>query len=143
MSANLDLVRAFFAGGPDDLVAAIEDPEWVRRTRHALEPLLAPDFEFVTVREAVGGPEGLPGVEGFFAAYRGYAEMWRSYTLQPERIVEVGDQVVVEARVSGTTRTGGVALEQAVAAVYTFEGGRIKRIEEFSDVASAHGAAHG
>ena len=141
MSANLDLVRAFFAGAPDDLVAAIEDPEWVRRAGQALEPLLTRDFEFVTVQEGVGMPEMRRGIDGFFDAYRTYAEMWVSYSLRPERFVEVGDKVVAEAKISGTTRTGGVQLEQAVAAIYTLEGGRIKRIEEFSDVASAHAAA--
>ena len=142
-SENLDLVRAFFAGAPDDLVAAIEDPEWVEGVRQGLASLLAPDFEFVTVRQSVGFPGARKGVEGFFAAYRAYAEMWESYTLKPERFVEVGDKVVVEAKISGTTRTGGVQLEQDVAAVYTFEDGRIRRIEEFSDVASAHAAAGG
>ena len=139
--AHLELVRAFFAGAPDDLVAAIEDPEWVEQARDALAPLLAPDFEFVTVSQSVGMPGARKGVEGFFAAYRTYAEMWESYSVKPERFVELGDKVVVEAKISGTTRTGGVPLEQAVAAVYTFEGGRIRRIEEFSDVASAHAAA--
>jgi len=139
--AHLELVRAFFAGAPDDLVAAIEDPDWVEQAREGLAPLLAPGFEFVTVSQSVGMPGRRTGVEGFFAAYRTYAEMWESYSLKPERFVEVGDKVVVEAKIAGTTRRGGVSLEQAVAAVYTFEGGRIRRIEEFSDVASAHAAA--
>jgi len=138
---NLELVRAFFAGAPDDLVAAIEDPEWVELVRAGLEPLLADDFEFVTVRESVGMPGARKGVEGFLTIYRAYAEMWESYSLKPQQFVEVGDKVVVEAKISGTTRTGGVPLEQDVAAVYTFEGGRIRRIEEFSDLASAHAAA--
>jgi ketosteroid isomerase-like protein len=133
-------VRAFFAGAPDDLVAAIENPEWVEQAREGLAPLLAPGFEFVTVSQSVGMPGKRKGVEGFFTAYRTYAEMWESYSLKPERFVEVGDKVVVEARISGTTRTGGVHLEQVVAAVYTFDDGRIQRIEEFSDVASAHAA---
>jgi ketosteroid isomerase-like protein len=141
LSAHLDLVRAFFGGAPDDLAAAIEDPAWLAAAREGLAPLLAPDFEFVTVRESVGMPPTRTGVDGFFDAYRTYAEMWESYTLRPERLVEVGDKVVVEARISGTTRTGGVPLEQGVAAVYTFADGRIRRIEEFSDVASAHAAA--
>jgi ketosteroid isomerase-like protein len=139
--SNVELVRAFFVGAPDDLVAAIEDPEWVERARVGLAPLLAPDFEFVTVRQSVGFPGSRKGVEGFFTAYRAYAEMWESYSLKPGRFVEVGDKVVVEAKISGTTRTGGVRLEQDVAAVYSFEGGKISRIEEFSDVASAHANA--
>ncbi len=141
--SNLELVQAFFAGAPDDLVAAIEDPEWVEMARQGLAPLLAPDFEFVTVRESVGFPAAREGVEGFFTAYRAYAEMWESYSLKPERFVEVGDKVIVEAKIAGTTRTGGVQLKQDVAAVYTFENGRIRSIEEFSDVASAHAAARG
>ena len=139
---NLELVQAFFAGAPDDLAAAVSDPEWVARTRAVLAPLLTGDFEFVTV-ESVGRPATRPGVDGFFAAYREYMSMWESAALLPERFVEVGDRVVVEATLSGITRTGGVRLEQAVAAVYTVEDGRIKRIEEYSDVASAHAAARG
>ena len=49
--------------------------------------------------------------------------------------------MVVEAKIAGTTRTGGVQLQQDVAAVYTFEGGKIRRIEEFSDPADAYAAA--
>ena len=138
---NLELVQAFFAGNPDDLVAAIEDPEWVEGARRGLEQLLSADFEFVTVRESVGFPGAQRGVAGFFTAYRAYADMWESYSLKPLRFVEVGDKVVVEAKISGTTRTGSVHLEQGVAAVYTLENGHIRRIEEFSDVASAHAAA--
>ena len=138
---NLELVKAFFAGAPDDLVAAIEDPEWVAIVKQGLAPLIAPDFEFVTVRQSVGFPGAKKGVEGFVTVYREYAEMWESYSLTPERFVEVGDKVVVEAKIAGTTRRGGVALEQQVAAVYSFESGKISRIEEFSDVASAHAAA--
>jgi ketosteroid isomerase-like protein len=138
---NLELVKAFFAGAPDDLVAAIEDPEWVAIVRQGLAPLIASDFEFVTVRQSVGFPGAQRGVEGFVTAYRAYAEMWESYSVKPKRFVEVGDKVVVEAKIAGTTRRGGVALEQQVAAVYSFESGKISRIEEFSDVASAHAAA--
>jgi ketosteroid isomerase-like protein len=140
---NLELVRAFFAGAPDDMVAAIGDPQWVETARKGLGPLLTSDFEFVTVSQSVGMPGARKGVAGFITAYRAYAEMWESYSLKPERFVEVGDKVVVEARISGTTRRGGVRLQQGVAAVYTFEGGKIRRIEEFSDVASAYAAAGG
>ena len=134
-------MQAFFAGAPDDLVAAIEDPEWVENARRGLKPLLAADFEFVSNRDSVGLPGRREGVEAFLAAYRSYAEMWQSYSLKPARFVEVGDKVVVEAKIAGTTRTGGVQLQQDVAAVYTFEGGKIRRIEEFSDPADAHAAA--
>jgi len=140
--ANLELVRAFFASAPNDLAAAVADSGWVERTRVALAPLLTEDFEFVTV-ESVGRPATRPGVEGFFAAYTEYMTMWESASLLPNRFVEVGDKVVVEATLSGITRTGGVRLEQAVAAVYTLADGRIRRIEEFSDPADAYAAASG
>ena len=103
--------------------------------------MLAPDFEFVSNRDSVGMPGRRAGVEAFFAAYRSYAEMWESYSLKPRQFVEVGDKVLVEARLAGTTLRGGVHLEQEVAALYTFEGGKIRRIEEFSDPADARAAA--
>jgi ketosteroid isomerase-like protein len=139
--SNLDVVRAFFAGNPGDLVAAVEDAEWLESVRQGLASLTTADFEFVSNRDSVGLPGTREGVEAFIAAYRAYAEMWQSYSLKPERFIEVGEKVVVEAKIAGTTRTGGVPLEQDVAAVYTFEGGRIRRIEEFSDPADAHAAA--
>lgn len=142
-SENLEIVRAYFAGNPDDLVAAIEDPKWIQRVRRGLASLTTADFEFVSNRDSVGMPGRREGVEAFLAAYRNYAEMWESYSLKPQRLVEVGDKVVVEAKIAGTTRTGGVQLEQYVAAVYTFEDGKIKRIEEFSDPADAYAAAEG
>ena len=140
-AANVELVRAFFAGNADDLVAAVENPEWVETVRQGLPALITPDFEFVSNRDSVGLPGARAGVESLLAAYRAYAEMWESYSLEPRRFVEVGDKVVVEAKIAGTTRTGGVPLEQVVAAVYSFEGGKIRRIEEFSDPADAYEAA--
>jgi ketosteroid isomerase-like protein len=137
------MVRTFFAGAPDDLATALRDPEWVRSVTEATAPLLAPDFEFVTVRDSVGMPGERSGLAAFFAAYETYSDMWDSFRLVPERFVEVGDKVVVEAKLGGIVRHGGVPLEQTVAAVYTFEDGKIRRIEEFSDVASAHAAAEG
>jgi ketosteroid isomerase-like protein len=139
-SANLELVRAFFAGNPDDLVAAIEDPEWIERVRLGLASLTTADFEFVSNRDSVGMPGKREGIEAFLAAYRTYAEVWESYALKPKQLVEVGEKVLVEAKIAGTTRTGGVQLEQDVAAIYTFEGGKIRRIEEFSDPADARAA---
>jgi ketosteroid isomerase-like protein len=139
--SNLDLVRAFFAGNPDDLAAAVDDPQWVERVRQGLAGLTTDDFEFVSNRDSVGMPGRREGVEAFLAAYRTYAEMWESYSLKPQRFEEIGDKVLVEAKIAGITRTGGVQLEQDVAAVYTFEDGRIRRIEEFSDPADAYAAA--
>ena len=139
--ANVELVRAFFAGNPDDLVAAMNDPEWIETVRQGLPTLITPDFEFVSNRDSVGLPGNRAGTEALLAAYRAYSEMWESYSLKPQRFAEVGDKVVVEAKLAGSTRTGGVPLEQGVAAVYTFEGGKISRIEEFSDPADAYEAA--
>ena len=138
---KLELVRAFFANAPDNFGAVVHDPKWIEATKQAMAPLIAPDFEFVTVQQSIGLPEARKGIEGFFAAYQAYSETWRSFHLELERIVEVGDKVVTEVRLKGITRTGGVPLKQDVAAVYTSDEGKILRIEEFSDVASAHAAA--
>ena len=138
--SNADMVRAFFANAPEDFGAVVHDPEWIAATQQAVAPMIAPDFEFVTVQQSVGLPETRTGIEGFFAAYQAYSETWTTFNLELDRVVEVGDQVVAELTLKGTTRTGGVHLAQQVAAVYTFEGGKIRRIEEFSDVASAYEA---
>ncbi len=138
---KVELVRAFFTNAPEDLGAVVHDPKWIEATEQAVAPLLAPDFEYVSVQQSLGLPEARKGIEAFFAAYQAYSETWTSFHLELLRIVEVGDKVVTEVRLKGITRTGGVPLEQNVGAVYTFDGGRIRRIEEFSDLASAHAAA--
>jgi ketosteroid isomerase-like protein len=137
---RVELARTFFVGAPEDLAGALRSPEWVRAVTEALEPILAPGFEFVTVQDSVGMPGDRAGLEAFFSAYEAYAEMWETFRLEPVRFAEVGDHVVVEARISGVTRRGGVTLQQDVAAVYTFEGQKIRRIEEFSDRAAAYAA---
>jgi ketosteroid isomerase-like protein len=137
---NLELVEAFFANAPEDFGAVIHDPDWRRAAERGIAPLLAPGFEFVTVQQSLGLPGPRRGIEGFFAAYTAYSETWTSFGLELRRIVEIGDRVLTEVRLQGITRTGGVPLEQDVAAVYTFEDGRILRVEEFSDVASAYEA---
>jgi ketosteroid isomerase-like protein len=140
---NVELVRAFFANAPEDFGAVVHDPKWIEATKRAIAHLIAPDFEWVTPQQSIGLPEPRKGIEGFFAAYQAYSETWMAFHLELLRIVEVGDKVVTDVRLKGITRTGGVPLEQDVGAVYTFEDGRIRRIEEFSDVASAHAAAGG
>jgi ketosteroid isomerase-like protein len=139
---GVELVRAFFANAPDDFGAVVHDPRWLAATEQAIGPLIAPSFEFVTVQQSIGLPETRTGIEGFFAAYQAYSQTWTSFHLELERVVEAGDKVIAELTLKGITRTGGVPLEQQVAAVYTFEDGKIRRIEEFSDVASAHAAVN-
>jgi len=139
--SNLAITHMFFANNPDDLVAAIEDPEWVAHARSGLAQMLTPDCEFIPVSQPVGMSEPQRGVEGFLEAYRIYADMWASYQVRPQRFTEHGDKVLVEGKIAGITRHDGVWLEQDVAAVYTFENGKIRRIEEFSDLPSANEAA--
>jgi ketosteroid isomerase-like protein len=138
-STNVDLLRQLqfdgadfvelFEGGPADL-----PPD-------ALS-VLAPDFEVRFVPASVGERPSYRGLEGFLEGWQDWLTPWASYHLEVEDFIEVGDDTVVTlARVHAKTERDGVAVEHAPAAVWTFEGGKVVRIEFYLEREEAFEAA--
>ena len=125
-----------------DVVAALDDDETDRRIRQTLAELAQPDFEVVMV-----GPGYLPqaaeraGPDGFREAWVDWTSPFESFQIEIERVIDAGDRVVSLVRQTGRTKTGGVEIEAAAAAVWTIRDGKLTRVEFHLDQEAALRAA--
>jgi ketosteroid isomerase-like protein len=71
------------------------------------------------------------GREAAFAAYRTWMESWEEYRREPEKIVDLGDRVLILVRESGRGRGSGTPTEARIAMLLTFRRGRVVRHQEF------------
>jgi uncharacterized protein len=101
---------------------------------------LSPDLE-MDLTERVLNPGSYRGVEGFRQWAAELSEVWKEWTMEPEDIVEAGDQVLVTVRARGRGRGSGVAIEQLGYTVTTVRDGKAVRIAFFYDRDKALGAA--
>jgi len=111
--------------------------------KEQLEILLHPEF----IGEiAEGMPFGIGGRhEGPSGMRRsGWGAIARHFTAraEPERFLEVGELcLLVTGRYRGEGKHGGTRLDASFAHLITFEGERIKRLEQYTDTARWHDAA--
>jgi ketosteroid isomerase-like protein len=122
----------------EDVVVSLHDPEADQRIRRTIMELAEPDFEVVMV-----GPKYLgqtierSGADGFREAWLDWTSPFSSYHVVVEEMIDAGDRVVSLVAMAGTTRTGGVDVEAAAAAVWTVLDGRLRRVEFHIDRESA------
>jgi ketosteroid isomerase-like protein len=99
----------------------------------------SPEIELVTPAAPLEGPNiGHEGVRGFFSEMETFAESSR---FEVEEIRAVGPRVLAFFTVSGVGRISRIDTSVEVAAVYSFEGGKIRRAQIFTDRAEALEAA--
>lgn len=111
--------------------------------RDQLEGLLHPKF---VGRIAEGMPFGVGGRHESPSAMRsnGWGGIARHFTARadPERFLEVGTGcLLVTGRYRGEGKRGGTALDAAFAHLLTFEDGRIRSLEQYTDTARWRDAA--
>jgi ketosteroid isomerase-like protein len=137
---NAERLAGVTAGVVSVEAVAVDDA-LVDRLIEALRPITAPDV--VTVMR--GSDEMLMGTyEGLDGLREGWADWLGSFervTLAIESLEEVGDNVLTLARQVGTTRHGGVEIEQPSAAVWKFRDGRLTRVEFHLDREAAMASA--
>jgi ketosteroid isomerase-like protein len=125
-----------------DVVAALDDTESEQRVRRTLMELAVPDFAVAMVGPAyVGRTIELSGADGFREAWTDWTSPFSSYRIDLEEMIDAGDRVVSLVTMSGKTKTGGVEVEAAAAAVWTVVDGRLRRVEFHIDRESALRAA--
>jgi 2-(1,2-epoxy-1,2-dihydrophenyl)acetyl-CoA isomerase len=105
--------------------------------RDRLDALLHPDFVGAI---AEGMPFGIGGRHEGAAAMRrnGWGAIARHFTAlaEPEHFLDVGEgRLLVTGRYRGEGRHGGSALDAAFAHLITFEGERIRALEQYTDTA--------
>ena len=79
------------------------------------------------------------GRDGFERFLRSWLESFDGFRVEPERVVERGDDLVVVVRQTGTGRSSGVEVETRLAHVWTVANGRAVRWEAVPDVEAALG----
>jgi ketosteroid isomerase-like protein len=113
---------------------------WNANDWEALERLNASDIEIIA-------PEGWPEsgkFEGWPAVRRQFERLKDSWSEEHVELVSLesrGDKVLVQSRWLGKGEGSGLDLDLGVWVVYTFEDGRIVRLEYFLEEAPARRAA--
>jgi len=112
---NVEIVKRIFerwAAG--DFVAGLTD--------------LAPDAAFV-VRHPFPEAVETAGWEGIREYMRRFLDNWESYAVEARDLRAVGDIVVADAVQRGKGKASGIDMEQRFFMLFTFQGGKIVRIE--------------
>ena len=94
--------------------------------------LLDPDIRW---HEPAPSPEAGAhrGRDGFERFLRSWLDSFEDFRVEPERIVERGDELVVIVRQSGTGRSSGLRVDARLAHVWTVAEGRAVRWEAVAD----------
>jgi ketosteroid isomerase-like protein len=123
MSRNVEvverLIKAFEEG---DISAALAE--------------LDPEVELVPIRAQLEGAS-YRGHDGYRRVIADFAEDWDNLRLQPERIHESGDRVVVSGRMVARGKASGIELDIPLGLLYELRDGKVVRGESFADADEA------
>jgi ketosteroid isomerase-like protein len=114
-----------------------------RRDFEAVLPRYDPDVEFVSARELVGLgiAASYRGREGFLSVWKDWDSAWAGHAQwEPEELIDLGDRLLMLARMRGTGQTSGIAVDKEVAVLWTLSNGRVVREETYMEPVEALGA---
>jgi ketosteroid isomerase-like protein len=92
--------------------------------------LLADDAEWVNPDDAVE-PGTRRGAESFLQAIASVFEGWEESIFEIERVIESGDDVIALGRLRTRGRTGGIEASGTHGEIWTFENGKVTRMQWF------------
>jgi uncharacterized protein len=98
--------------------------------------LLDPEISVVESSTVPGAVEA-HGIDAVRRYMEGFDKHWEAIRFEPEEYIDLGDHVVVVARLTGTGRRSGVEVSRTWAYVWTLRGGRALRMAAFDDRAEA------
>lgn len=99
------------------------------------------DAELIPARE-LAGDASYRGRDGFVEFMRIWAEDFDDWSIQLERAIDAGDDIVVAyLRQAGSGKASGVAVELVHGAVFELQDGRMTRVRLYLDPAEALEAA--
>jgi len=93
----------------------------------------------ITWHEPAPSPEAGAhrGRDSFERFLRGWLESFEGFRVEPEQVLERGDQLVAVVRQSGTGRASGLQVETRLAHVWTVANGKAVRWEAVPDAEAA------
>jgi len=124
----------------EDIATAFADADRVERLRRAIGEIAADDLIVEMVGDA-SFRRTRHGIDGFIEAWRDWVDPFESFTAEVEDFLEAEPHVVVLVRLVARPRGGGTEIANEAAAVWTFEGDRLARVEFHLDRATALSAA--
>ena len=132
---NVELVRGIQPGPEVDVAATFRDEHTFPQLVEAVRPLFHPDFEVVTTTPL--DHRHYSGFDGMRTAWLDWLEPWETYRTEIKEFIDAGDEVLLLLRDYG--RRAGMQAEVSVlgASVWTVLGGKVARVEFFSDRAEA------
>jgi ketosteroid isomerase-like protein len=136
---TVELVRRYYAALPGLRAASPDDdPALLDRM---LRDYLDEAVEIHMPPEYPEGEQVLRGREGAAKLVATLREAWAEWRFEPERLIDVGNRVVVLVRVVGEGGASGVPLELRTAHVWTVRNGRMTSAHLYRDRAEALEAA--
>ena len=82
-------------------------------------------------------PQTLRGHDAIRRWFEALAEIMEGVRIEPEELIEAGDQVVAPVRLIGTGRGSGIEGVQRVTQVWTLRDGRAVRMDAYAEKSSA------
>jgi ketosteroid isomerase-like protein len=113
--------------------------EWFNREKEP-PPTWRPDGEFVNARE---DPDHTTyrGIDAIRKQHQGWFDSYPDLRVEPLEIRCSGDRVFAWVRFTGHGASSGAPLQMELAHVGTWEGGELRKLEEYFDRAEALEAA--
>jgi ketosteroid isomerase-like protein len=109
--------------------------DWFNREKEP-PPIWLPDGEFINAREDPDHATSR-GIDAIRKQNQGWFDSYPDLHLEPLEVRANGDRVFAWVRFTGHGAESGAAMEMELAHVATFEGGKLRRVEEYSNRAEA------
>jgi ketosteroid isomerase-like protein len=132
---NVELAKNLLPRSGTDIAPLFRDKDIYARVAEAFRPLLTDDFESVMVWPAV--TRTYAGLEGFRKNWLDWLEPWATYRSTYERLIDVGEHVVVLLRNHGRREGMETEVELIGAAILTFREGKLARWGDYVERATA------
>ena len=99
--------------------------------------LTQPEFELDVPPELSAEPDVYRGPDGMRRYWESFQDAMDEIRIEPERICDAGQVVVVAMRVTAKGRRTAIAVEQRTAGVWTVRNGKVMRIRAYASLSEA------
>jgi ketosteroid isomerase-like protein len=132
---NVEIVSRLLVDDADIAPLFRDDATWTRR-RAEIDALVEPDCPVTWIAQGQRMIEAT-GLDDSRQGWLDWLEPWEIYHTQIERIIPLGDTVVVLFRLHSRMAGTQDEVEMIAASVYLVRDGRVARVEHFADRAEA------
>jgi ketosteroid isomerase-like protein len=133
---NVEIVRSLLPPDGADLIPLARDDATYTRRRAEMEARFASDYAVVWIADGQRVIEAT-GLDDSRQGWLDWLEPWETYHAQIERMIPVGDTVLVLLRLHGRMAGAQNEVEMIAASVYLVRDGRVARIEHYANRAEA------